>query len=48
MNRPIFVQPADLERVPAPGKPLEGEDFARFVRRTAEEIAARLDLKKHA
>jgi threonine synthase len=48
VNRPIFVQPADLERVPAPGKPLEGEDFARFVRRTAEEIAARLDLKKHA
>ncbi len=48
VNRPIFVQPADLERVPAPGKPLEGEDFARFVRRTAEEIAARLDLKKNA
>ena len=48
MNRPVYVQPADLERVPAPGKPLEGEDFARFVRRTAEEIAARLDLKKLA
>ncbi len=48
VNRPVYVQPADLERVPAPGKPLEGEEFARFVRRTAEEIAARLDLKKHA
>jgi threonine synthase len=48
VNRPVYVQPADLDRVPAPGKPLDGEDFARFVRRTAEEIAARLDLKKNA
>lgn len=48
VNRPVYVQPADLARVPAPGKPLEGEDFARFVRRTAEDIAARLELKKRA
>jgi threonine synthase len=48
VNRPVYVQPADLERVPAPGKPLDGEDLTRFVRRTAEEIAARLDLKKQA
>jgi threonine synthase len=48
VNRPVYVQPADLERVPAPGKPLEGEDFVRFVRRTAEDIAARLDLKPNA
>jgi threonine synthase len=48
MNRPVYVQPADLARVPAPGNPLEGEELARFVRRTAEDIAARLDLKKRA
>ncbi len=46
MNRPSLVRPADLERLPAPGAPLQGEAFDRFVRRTAEEIAARLDLKK--
>jgi threonine synthase len=45
-NRPVFIRPADLEKVPAPGSPLDGEDFKRFVRRTAEEIAGRLNLKK--
>jgi threonine synthase len=47
VNRPEFVRPGDLAQFPAPGAPLEGEAFQRFVRRTAEEIAARLDLKKY-
>ncbi len=45
MNAPTFVQPDDLENVPAPGKSLGNEDFERFVRRTAETIAKELDLK---
>jgi hypothetical protein len=32
--------------VPAPGRPISGEEFERFVRRTAEEIAARLAIAK--
>jgi threonine synthase len=46
INTPHFVHPVDLEHVPAPGKPLKGEAFERFVLRTADEIAARLKLKK--
>ncbi len=46
INLPAFVRPSDLDAVPAPGAPLQGEKFQRFVRRTAEEIAARLQLKK--
>ncbi|MDM8552881.1 threonine synthase [Desulfobacterales bacterium HSG2] len=45
VNTPALVRPADLEKLPAPGKPIEGEDFERFVKRTAEEIAEKLDLK---
>jgi threonine synthase len=48
INTPQFVRPADLEHVPAPGNPLEGEAFERFVLRTADEIAARLKLKKRS
>jgi threonine synthase len=48
INAPIYVHPKDLDRVPAPGSPIAGEDLERFVLRTAEEIAARLDLKKYA
>ncbi|MEW5735478.1 MAG: threonine synthase [Thermodesulfobacteriota bacterium] len=43
-NLPRLVRPGDLARVPAPGKPLEKEDFARFVSRTAEEIARLISL----
>jgi threonine synthase len=43
-NRPQLVRPKDLAAVPGPGAPLEGEAFERFVRRTAEEIAAALKL----
>ncbi len=44
-NQPRLVRPEDLDAVPAPGKPLEGEAFDRFVKRTAEEIATVLKLK---
>ena len=46
INAPLYVQPEDLDRVPAPGRPLAGAAFERFVTRTAEEIATRLNLKK--
>jgi threonine synthase len=46
INAPLYIHPADLDQVPAPGRPLKGEAFERFVNRTAEEIAARLNLKK--
>jgi threonine synthase len=46
INSPVFIRPKDLEKVPAPGKPLIGKDFRRFVERTSEEIANALDLKK--
>jgi threonine synthase len=45
INAPIYIHPHDLEKVPAAGKPLKGEDFNRFVKRVAEEIAIQLDLK---
>ncbi len=45
-NRPELVAPKDLEALPGPGKPLEGEAFERFVKRTAEEVAAALNLLK--
>ncbi len=44
VNAPVFIRPKDLESVPAPGKPLEGEAFQRFVKRTSEEIAKLLNL----
>jgi threonine synthase len=46
INTPCYVHPEDLQSVPAPGRPLEGEDFQRFVKRIAAEIAGMLDLKK--
>jgi threonine synthase len=46
INTPCYVCPEDLQSVPAPGRPLEGEDFQRFVKRIAAEIAGMLDLKK--
>jgi len=46
INAPLYVHPKDLDHVPAPGRPLKGEAFERFVIRTAEEIATRLNLKK--
>jgi threonine synthase len=46
INAPVYVRPKDLKKVPAPGQPLKGEDFKRFVDRTAEEIARMLGLKQ--
>jgi threonine synthase len=46
INVPTLVKPPDLEKLPAPGKPLMGDDFQIFVDRIAEEIAKNLDLKK--
>ncbi|MBI9076917.1 MAG: threonine synthase [Desulfatibacillum sp.] len=43
-NRPVLVRPADLEKAPAPGKPLEREEFDRFVERTSQDIAEKLHL----
>ena len=46
INTPQYLHPADLDQVPAPGKPLEGEALQRFVTRMAEEIAGLLNLRK--
>ena len=46
INSPVYVHPADLDKVPAPGRPLAGKDFEHFVQRMAEEISRMLDLKK--
>ena len=46
MNFPSLVSPEDLDKVPAPGAPLEGDDFDKFVDRVSEEIAKKLDLNK--
>jgi threonine synthase len=46
INTPVYVHPKDLNKVPAPGRPLDGKDFEQFVKRMAAEIAGMLDLKK--
>ena len=46
MNAPRLIQPEDLHQLPAPGAPLEGEAFTRFVQRVSEEIAKLLQLKE--
>ncbi|KPJ78502.1 MAG: threonine synthase [Deltaproteobacteria bacterium SG8_13] len=46
INTPMLVHPPDLSKVPAPGKPLHGNDLEKFVQRMADEIAGRLKLKK--
>ena len=45
VNAPVHVRPENLDRVPAPGHPLEGKEFVRFVNAMAGEIARRLDLR---
>lgn len=45
-NAPQEVRPADLTRFPEPGKPLEGEELARFIRHTSRDIANALGLKR--
>jgi len=46
INTPVYVHPEDLDKVPAPGRPLDGKDFEHFVARVAQEIAGMLELKK--
>jgi threonine synthase len=46
MNAPELIRPADLEQVPEPGRPLEGEALRRFIKRVSEEIATILELKR--
>jgi len=46
INAPVLIHPKDLEKIPAPGKPLLGAELKQFVKRVSEEIAKDLDLKK--
>ena len=46
INTPVYLHPADLAKVPAPGRPLNGNDLEQFVARMAQEIAGMLELKK--
>jgi threonine synthase len=45
-NAPVLIRPENLEKLPAPGKPLTGADFERFVEGVSEAIAAALKLNK--
>jgi threonine synthase len=44
INTPVYIHPADLDKVPVPGRPLGGKDFERFVQRMVWEIADMLEL----
>jgi len=46
INAPVLVRPRNLDKLPAPGKPLTGADFERFVEGVSEAIAAALNLDK--
>ena len=46
VNAPVYIHPESLTKVPAPGKPLHGDDFDLFVEQTSKEIAKRLHLKE--
>jgi threonine synthase len=46
VNAPQYVCPPDLEEVPQPGRPLEGDGLKRFIQRVSEDIATLLDLKR--
>lgn len=46
VNQPRYVHPPHLEKVPEPGKPLQGEAFTRFVAAVSGQIAAQLGLKE--
>jgi len=45
-NAPYYIRPAGLDKIPAPGQPITGADFNRFVRRVSEEIAQNLGLEQ--
>ncbi|NNL77852.1 MAG: threonine synthase [Desulfobacterales bacterium] len=46
INTPFYLHPESLDKVPSPGKPLEGEDLEHFVNQVATKIAKILELKK--
>jgi threonine synthase len=46
VNLPELIRPKHIEKFPAPGKPLSGEDFDGFVNAVSQEIADKLNLKK--
>jgi len=46
VNQPRYIHPKQLEQVPAPGKPLDPEALAAFVKAISQQIAADLGLKK--
>ena len=46
INAPVYIHPRDLAHVPAPGRPLSGEAFERFVEKVTQSIADDLHLVK--
>ena len=44
VNTPVDIRPENLEKIPAPGKPLTGENLKRYVERVAQQIANKLEL----
>ena len=43
-NKPRFIKPAELRKLPSPGTSLEPEEFKAFVQASAEEIAKAMGL----
>ncbi|KJS31576.1 MAG: threonine synthase [Desulfatitalea sp. BRH_c12] len=48
INRPVYMHPGELTQVPAPGRPLTGEPFERYVRAITRLIAEDLQLTRKA
>lgn len=46
INTPVYMHPEGLEEIPAPGKPLTGEAFDRFVQRVTRDVADNLGLTR--
>ncbi len=45
INRPQYIQPKDLKKVPEPGKSIDPEAFDLFIQRVSQEIATTLKLQ---
>jgi len=45
-NAPLLVRPEGVKKYPEPGRPLEGDDMANYVREMSSEIASILGLEK--
>jgi len=46
VNHPHLIRPKGIQRMPEAGNPLTGDEFQRFVKKTAEQIAEFLNLEK--